>query len=197
VIYEEDTPLFEELQAGRVAVDEELAAVMHEELLTALDAAGFAQYEVANFARRVPSDNGAEIPRRACRHNINYWRGGSYYGIGPSAAEYVRGVRSKNWSNTPLWCEQLEKGRRAVESTERLAPLARAGELAAFGLRMNAGWPLAEFRRRTGFDLSVEWRHEIQRLVSLGYGALQPGRFHLTKNGMRYADWAAEEFLRS
>jgi len=199
VIYEEDTPLFEDLQAGRVAVDDELAGVMHEELLAKLEAGGFVQYEVANFARRTASDGaaGAEIPERACRHNVNYWRGGSFYGVGPSAAEYVRGVRAKNWSNTQLWCEQVEKGRRAVESSERLAPLGRAGELAAFGLRMNAGWPLAEFRRRTGFDLPVEWRQEIQRLISLGYGALQPGRFHLTKTGMKYADWAAEEFLRS
>ncbi len=196
VIYEEDTPLFEDLQAGRVAPNDDLAAAMHEELLSTLDAAGFAQYEVANFARRVPAESG-EVPRRACRHNVNYWRGGSFYGVGPSAAEYVRGVRSKNWSNTQLWCGQLEKGRRAVESSERLAPLARAGELAAFGLRMNAGWPLAEFQSRTGVDLRVEWSQEIQRLVSLGYGALGRGSFHLTQTGMRYADWAAEEFLRA
>ena len=195
VIYEEDTPLFEELQAGRVALDEDLAAAMHEELLGMLDAAGFAQYEIANFARRVPRDN-AEIPFRACRHNVNYWRGGSYYGVGPGAAEYVRGARSKNWSNTVLWREQLEQGRRAVESVERLRPLSRAGELAAFGLRMNAGWPLAEFRRRTGYDLPQEWSGEIARLEALGYGKLGAERFCLTPRGMRYADWAAQEFLR-
>jgi len=95
-----------------------------------------------------------------------------------------------------LWCEQVEQGRRAIESSERLAPLARAGELAAFGLRMNIGWPLAEFKERSGFDLRGEWSAEINRLTELGYGAIEGGRFHLTKRGMRYADWAAEEFLR-
>jgi oxygen-independent coproporphyrinogen-3 oxidase len=194
VIYEEDTPLFEQLQAGKIAVDEELAAAMYEELLTTLEGAGFAQYEVANFARKKAGDG--EIPGRACRHNVNYWRGGSFYGLGPSAAEYVRGARAKNWSNTILWCEQLERGRRAVESSERLEPLARAGELAAFGLRMNAGWPLEQFRKRTGFDLRKDWSAEMDRLLGLGYAKLEPDRFHLTAQGMRYADWAAEEFLK-
>jgi len=195
VIYEEDTPLFDQLQAGSIMPNEDLACDMHEELLATLESNGFDQYEVANFARRHPSDSDG-IPRRACRHNVNYWRGGSYYGLGPSAAEYVRGVRTKNWSNTVLWCEQVEQGRRAIESSERLAPLARAGELAAFGLRMNIGWPLAEFKERSGFDLRGEWSAEINRLTELGYGAIEGGRFHLTKRGMRYADWAAEEFLR-
>ena len=62
-------------------------------------------------------------PSRACKHNVNYWRGGSFYGLGPSATGYVRGVRTKNWANTQLYCEQLEKGRRAIESSEELPPL--------------------------------------------------------------------------
>src|SRR6266705_1962648 len=61
-------------------------------------------------------------PASACQHNINYWRGGSYYGLGPSAAGYVRGIRTKNWSNTQLYCEELARGRRAIESHEELSP---------------------------------------------------------------------------
>ncbi|RXM19433.1 coproporphyrinogen III oxidase, partial [Citrobacter sp. AAK_AS5] len=84
---------------------------------------------------------------------VNYWRGGSFYGAGPSATTYVRGVREKNWSNTQLYCTQLESGSRAIASREVLAPLARAGETAAFGLRMTVGWPFEQFRRVTGYDL--------------------------------------------
>ena len=74
-----------------------------------------------------------------------------YHGLGPSATGYVRGVRTKNWSNTQLYCDQLEKGKRAIESSEELPPLARAGETAAFGLRMNAGWPFTEFQANDRF----------------------------------------------
>ena len=90
-----------------------------------------------------------------------------------------------------------EQGRRAVESSEELESLARAGEMAAFGLRMNAGWPLVEFKARTGHELTVEWAAEIRQLVDLGYGRADGQRFQLTRQGLRYADWAAELFLRS
>jgi coproporphyrinogen III oxidase-like Fe-S oxidoreductase len=95
-----------------------------------------------------------------------------------------------------LYCEQLEKGKRAIEFREELQPLARAGEIAAFGLRMNAGWPLGFFKQRTGVDLRQEWSKEIAQLVGLDYAKLGPDRFQLTRRGLRYADWAAEQFLR-
>ena len=196
VIYEEDTPLFEQLQAGKIIENEELACAMYDELLGATAAAGLEQYEIANFARHFSSAP-AEIPDHACRHNVNYWRGGPFHGLGPSAAGYVRGVRTKNWSNTSVYCDLLERGRRAVESSEELPPLARAGELAAFGLRMTAGWPLAQFRDRTGFELRAEWGAEINRMLDLGYAELSADRFRLTAQGLRYADWAGGEFLRS
>lgn len=136
------------------------------------------------------------LPGFACRHNVGYWRGLDSYGLGPSASEYVRGVRAKNWSNTQMYCEQLEKGRRAKEFAEALPPLSRAGELAAFGLRMNRGWGFEEFRARTGFDLRNEWRDDLDELVQRGWAAEAAGRFHLTRAGLRFADSAAERLLR-
>jgi oxygen-independent coproporphyrinogen-3 oxidase len=196
IIYEEDTPLFKQLQLTKNSVDEDLACDMYDRLLGVSAEKGFQQYEVANFARHI-SAHPAEIPDRACMHNVNYWRGGSFYGLGPSAASYVAGVRSKNYSNTALYCEHLERNSRAIETSEELSPLARAGELAAFGLRMNAGWPLKKFKERTGFDLREHWGEEIQKLIKLDYGRLGREHFQLTPKGLRYADWAAEMFLRS
>ena len=194
VIYEDDTPLFEQLKAGEFSVDENLACEMYEELITHATRAGFHQYEIANFARGELSDG--KIPALACKHNVNYWRGGAYHGLGPSATGYVRGVRTKNWANTQLYCEQLEKGKRAIESSEELSPLRRAGEIAAFGLRMNAGWPFEEFQRTTHFDLRREWSTEMQQLEKRGWGEITGDRFQLTRPGLRFADAAAEMFLR-
>jgi len=263
VIYEEDTPLFHQLRAGEFDVDEELACEMYEELILRATAAGFRQYEIANFARdqaashdesRMANGDGeprlpgmdaqrdcepgsagvpagelvlaadvrhsgvtpalpgevydkinghspfairhSRIPSFACRHNVNYWRGGSFYGLGPSATSYVHGVRTRNWSNTQLYCEQLEKGRRAIESREELPPLKRAGETAAFGLRMTAGWPFEEFRRTTDFDLRREWAADMEELARRGWGEISPDAFRLTPRGLRFADAAAELFLR-
>jgi oxygen-independent coproporphyrinogen-3 oxidase len=205
VIYEHDTPLYQQLHAGQFDVDEDLACAMYEMLVETAQNAGFTRYEVANFARikarsfpapRTNSNGDREVPAYACRHNVIYWRGGFFHGIGPSATGYVRGIRSRNWANTPLYCEQLEKGKRAIESSEQLSPLRRAGETAGFGLRMDAGWPLADFQRTTGFDLVTEWQAEIQKLSEQGWAQLKPDRFQLTPTGLRFADTAAEMFLR-
>jgi len=209
VIYEDDTPLYEQLQAGEFSVDENLACEMYEELISTATRGGFHQYEIANFARNKTlnsqlhvaskrSEDGStlNIPSQACRHNVNYWRGGSFYGLGPSATGYVRGVRTKNWSNTQLYCDQLEKGKRAIESSEELPPLRRAGEIAAFGLRMNAGWPFGQFTQTTGYDLRGEWSAEINELVAHGFGRADAEGFQLTPHGLRFADFAAEKFLR-
>jgi len=193
--YEEDTPFFQQWQPGKAEPDEDLACAMYEALLSSAQVTGFAQYEVSNFARRTPGDSG-EIPARACQHNVNYWRGGAYHGLGPSAAAYVDGARTKNWSDTWRYCECLECGQRAIETSERLEPLGRAGEIAAFGLRLTAGWPLTLFEARTGFDLRVHWRTEIDALCARGDAVLEPDRFKLTAQGLRFADLAAEMFLR-
>lgn len=196
VIYEEDTPLFEQLKAGQFDVDEELACDMYEVLVETAAGSGFQQYEIANFARNRSAGPAPQIPSQACLHNVNYWRGGSFYGLGPSATSYIRGVRTRNWSNTQLYCEQLEKGRRAIESTEELPPFASAGETAAFGLRMNAGWSFREFESVTGRDLRKEWSADMEQLTKSGWGAADEEGFHLTPAGLRFADAAAELFLR-
>ena len=105
-------------------------------------------------------------------------------------------MRTKNWANTQLYCEQLEKNKRAIESSEELPPLKRAGETAAFGLRMNAGWPFADFQRATNFDLRSEWNSEIKNLEERGWGKVSGDSFYLTHQGLRFADAAAELFLR-
>lgn len=216
VIYEEDTPLYAQLQANEFSVDEDLACAMYDELLDRAAAHGFAQYEIANFAREqalpgpqtaarcapaapaapAPTPGRRPPPAYACRHNLNYWAGGSFVGLGPSAASFVAGVRTKNWPNTVLYCERLERGERPVESRDELSPLARAGEIAAFGLRRNAGWGFDEFRAATGFDLREQWRCELERLVADGWGIWDAGGIRLTRSGLRFADTVAEWFLR-
>jgi coproporphyrinogen III oxidase-like Fe-S oxidoreductase len=74
--------------------------------------------------------------------------------------------------------------------------LKRAGETAAFGLRMNTGWPFEEFQRATSFDLRNEWSADMNQLAGRGWGEISPDGFHLTRQGLRFADSAAELFLR-
>jgi len=195
VIYEEDTPLYEQLQAGEFDVDEALACAMYDRLIDTTAAAGFVQYEVANFAHHEGKPD-PELPSRACRHNINYWRAGACQALGPSASGFVDGRRIRNVANTERYCEQLALGQRAHESVEQLSPQASAGETAAFGLRMNAGWPFDVFTQVTGHDLRIDWVGDMQRAVDAGWGVQTAERFYLTRKGLRFADVIAEWFIR-
>lgn len=202
VIYEEDTPLFARFQQGDFTVDEDLACAQYERLLERTAEAGLFQYEVANFARdrRAPDPPPAvlseEFPAYACRHNINYWRGGDFYGLGPSAVSYIRGIRTRQTPHTLSWCRAVEQGQVPVVFQEQLSPFARAGEIAAFGLRVVSGWPYDTFLRRTGFDLRQAWAPELQELERRQWGVREANRFRLTPLGLRFADAAAEMMLR-
>ena len=61
---------------------------------------------------------------------------------------------------------------------------------------MNAGWPFGEFQRVTGFDLRREWSAEMDQLAGRGWASRDTNRFQLTSQGLRFADSAAELFLR-
>ena len=195
VIYEEDTPLYEQLKAGEFDVDEALASEMYEILVDRLDQNGFEQYEIANFAR-VAEQAANGIPAYACRHNVNYWVGGEYLALGPAAAGHLDGQRYQNWSNTDLYCEAVKAGRLPRDGGERLKPLAKASETAAFSLRMNRGIYFDEFEARTGYSLNQTWRSELDGLIQRGWGERMEQGFRLTREGFRFADAAGVELLK-
>ena len=192
---EEDTEYFKSLNSGNYTVDEELVSAMYDELVEKAYENGLFRYEVSNFARdKANVDNG--IPSFACKHNVNYWRGKWYYGAGASASGFKDGIRTRNVSNTELYCQLLKSGKSPVEEIDKIPPLSRAGEIAAFGLRMDVGWGYAEFLNATGFDLRTHWQKEMVRLIGLGYAVGDEKSFRLTPIGLRFADWAGELFIR-
>ncbi len=191
---EEDTEYFKSLNSGIYTVDEDLVSAMYDELVERAYENGVFRYEVSNFASDKHNANKG-IPSFACKHNVNYWRGGWYYGAGASASGFKDGVRTKNVSDTGLYCELLKCGKSPVEEIDEIPALSRAGEIAAFGLRMDVGWDYEEFLRTTGFDLRTNWQKEMNRLIDLGYAIADEKSFRLTPIGLRFADWAGELFL--
>jgi len=184
--YEDDTPLMHALEKeGASSLDEETTLAMYERLVAATAAGGFAQYEISNFAR----------PGRECRHNLNYWRGGEYVGVGPSASGFVDGWRYRNVANTDAYVERIQNGQPPTEYAERLSPRARAGELVAFALRMNEGIAAAAFERETGFRLDRLWPKELADLTAQGLTEWNGERLQLTARGRLVADRVAESFI--
>lgn len=184
--YEDDTPLFRQLEArGIKRPDEETAIAMHERMLAVTAEAGFRQYEISNIAR----------PGRECRHNLNTWRGGDYVGVGPSACGFVDGWRYQNVPDIDAYVARIESGQPPSDHAERLSPRARAGELAAFALRMNEGVGATAFEQQTGFRLDQLWPEALGDLVSQKLVEWNGTRLSLTPRGRQLADTVAEAFI--
>lgn len=146
--YEEGTPFFARRASGRlVPADEDLEAAMFLEARSTLEPAGYAAYEISNFAR----------PGFESRHNRNYWRAGDYLGLGPGAHSHARlpdGAR--RWANRRDPAEYAEaalRDGRAVESDERLDLRRAASEWLLLGLRTVEGIDRHAFRERVGAEL--------------------------------------------
>lgn len=133
------------------------------------------QYEVSNYARR-----GFE-----CRHNINYWTGGRYIGIGPGAAGRVRiGDRffeTKNPDTAEKWT-----GRPDMRPLGRKA---RARELLLGGLRMNRGIRFSEFEENCGLDFwAAANREKAEDLARAGMLSISGKKIRVRAKGAPILD---------
>lgn len=180
--YEEGTPFAAWRGRGALApVTEEVEAAMFIRAQDLLAAFGYAQYEISNYA----------LPGRECAHNLNYWRGGAYLGIGAGAHSFVP-VRSggRRWSNEmspSAYVERIKGGGHARVDEELLTPEQGRGEFAFLGLRCRDGIDEGEFARRFG----VEFTAAFPQAVGLARdGALErtAGRWRLSPRGLMVAD---------
>lgn len=133
LIVEDGTPLGRRVAAGAVsAPDEDEQAdkyLLAEEVLVT---AGLANYEISNWAR----------PGHECRHNLGYWRGDSWWGVGPGAHSHVGGFRWWNHRLPVRWGRALDEGAWPVAGHERLGTVTRHEERVLLELRCATGLPL-------------------------------------------------------
>lgn len=188
LILEPDAPLTIWLEERDIApVDDDQARDFWDLAETLLGDHGFRHYEISNFAK----------PGRECAHNLNYWRGGDYAGVGASAHSYIAGRRFANADDMEDYIARIDSAGTAEVFSERLDPEARARECAVFWLRLAEGINAAAFRRRTGFAIADLYRNELPRL--LDSGSLEwddnGGRIKLTRAAYPLADAVLAELV--
>ena len=117
LMYEEGTPLYRLLQAGKVKdMDDELYRQMYDRLIDRLSEAGYEQYEISNFAKLNNHHSMLKVhsPYRS-QHNSSYWHNVPYIGIGAAAHSYSNGKRSWNIADTKAYIAALQESRRPCE----------------------------------------------------------------------------------
>ncbi|MFA5087753.1 MAG: radical SAM family heme chaperone HemW [Candidatus Omnitrophota bacterium] len=120
--------------------------------------AGFRQYEISNF-----SQNALES-----RHNICYWIGGNYLGLGLGAHSHFDGRRSWNISRLPEYIRRVQGGLPSEEGREVLTAEQRFLESLVFGLRMNQGVSLEALEKKYSILLDDPRKVIIDECVRQG-----------------------------
>lgn len=181
LMLEEGTPFFRERENLRLPAEEE-AAAMYEEGGALLEAAGYAQYEISNYAKQ----------GFACRHNTGYWQGEEYLGLGPAAVSCTGNERRSNVADLEAWLSAVRQGKRAA-SVERLGFTEKAEELVMLGLRTAQGLDLAAYRALTGRDFEKDNAALIGELLRRAMAGKKDGRFFLTRKGMLVSSAVMEQ----
>ena len=187
--YEERTPYHAWRESGRiVAVPEDDEATMAESAVAILEAAGLLRYEISSFAR----------PGYEARHNVSYWDGSDYLGVGPGAHSFTRDpAPGRRWVNERLpaaYAAAVRATGLAVGRDERLSVAQARGEFVITGLRRLAGVDAETFRRRFGAPLE-ELFPQVAGLAADGLVERAAGRLRLTSRGLAFADTVAARFV--
>lgn len=178
LIVEEGTRLAVQVRRGEVPLpdDDDLADkyLVADETLTAL---GFGNYEVSNWAQ-----SGGE-----CRHNLAYWRGANWWGIGPGAHSHIGGVRFWNRKHPRSYAAELAEGRSPALGREVLTPDQRRVEEVLLRLRLREGLPLAL--------LTASERSRVPGFVEQGLAVEVHQLLRLTRDGRLLADGVVRDLL--
>jgi putative oxygen-independent coproporphyrinogen III oxidase len=178
---EPDTPFFGLHKAGKLTVpDEDLARDLYDLTQSICSAAGLPAYEISNHAR----------PGAECRHNLVYWRGHDYAGVGPGAHGRLtidgRRVATATEKRPEAWLMRVEETGTGFTVDEKLTSGETADEYLLMGLRLAEGIDTARYSALSGRDLDPK-RISILREE----GAVETttdGRLRVTKSGFPLLD---------
>lgn len=183
---EGDTPFHRQWTSGALSVPDEDAQVsMYTQAIDRLSRNGFVHYEVSNFAR----------PGLECRHNLTYWDGGNYLGIGPSAHSHLDGCRFANVRTLGAYLDRIEAHGTATDEEERLTQAQQAGESILLGLRMITGLDVRAFKSKFGLAAYEVRQPVIASLAASGLIEESNHHIRLTRNGLAVADSVCAELM--
>lgn len=178
LIVESGTRLAAAVRRGSVeAPDDDLMADMYELADECFHAAGLPWYELSNWA----------APGEECRHNLAYWRGDDWWGVGPGAHSHISGTRWWNAKHPGSYVRRVSEGLSPAAGREVLDATTRRLEDVMLGIRMASGIAVT--------DLDPDQRERLPAQVARGLGAVSNGRFVLTRPGRLLADAVIRELV--
>lgn len=184
LILEEGTPFYENREKLDLP-DEDTERRMYERTGEILEEYGCRQYEISNYARE----------GYRCRHNLGYWTGREYLGLGLGASSLWRDTRFRNTDSMEEYLKDSGNLPKIRREEEKLSASDRQSEYMILGLRLTEGISLAGFRETFGTDVRKVWPGVLEKYE--GYGLLEEaaGRLKFTGEGISLSNVVLAEFL--
>lgn len=184
LILEEGTPFYENREKLDLP-DEDTERRMYERTGEILEEYGRRQYEISNYARE----------GYRCRHNLGYWTGREYLGLGLGASSLWRDTRFRNTDSMEEYLKDSGNLPKIRREEEKLSASDRQSEYMILGLRLTEGISLAGFRETFGTDVRKVWPGVLEKYE--GYGLLEEaaGRLKFTGEGISLSNVVLAEFL--
>jgi oxygen-independent coproporphyrinogen-3 oxidase len=178
---EKGTPLETLIKSRELAaVSDDVQAKMYRALLQAMAGSGFDRYEISNFAH----------PGFESRHNLKYWEGEKYLGLGPAAHSFDGQLRSANFRDLEKYTRMLDKNHLPVAFSEKLTDYQKKQERLLLGLRLASGVPLAEVE-------TVINKTAMATLISSGHIFINDDRVLLSEKGLLVADEVITRLIKN
>lgn len=187
LMIEEETPLAHNQRLLDVLPNDDLQAEMYNWTRSYLSEEGYLHYETSNFAR----------PGFECQHNLGYWLGQDYLGLGPGAVSFSHLIRSKNREDIDCYVQDLEENKLPVEpeEVEHLSEHERMAERIILGLRLSQGVRLDSFRQEFNQDIRDIFPGVLERYIRLNVLSLNEDTLKLNPDYWFVANSVLQEFV--
>ena len=170
--------------------DEDTEREMYYMTRNCLAEQGYERYEISNYAR----------PGFECRHNVGYWTGTGYLGLGLGASSYLEGCRFHNTSDFQSYVsahfdDEEEVCQALRQDMEQLSVKSKMEEFMFLGLRLTRGVSVEGFITRFGQSIRNVYGGVIDKLEREGLLEHKNGYYHLTERGLDLSNYAMSLFL--
>ncbi|MDD4924338.1 MAG: radical SAM family heme chaperone HemW [Dehalococcoidales bacterium] len=155
---EPEESLFKEIESGKLPdISAGTAASQYELAEELLQKHGYVHYEISNWAQ----------PGRECRHNLVYWQGSEYLGIGVAAHSYIGKRRSSNTEDLDKYINALSHNVLPPQDVDEIIiPELEIAESIILGLRLYSGISIKDFEKRFGIDIMKRFGRQIEELIN-------------------------------
>jgi oxygen-independent coproporphyrinogen-3 oxidase len=183
---EEETPLAKDIERGKISPsDPDTAADQYEAAGDLLASAGYAHYEISNWAKY-----GCQ-----CKHNLVYWQCCRYLGVGVAAHSYLDDHRLANAEDLDEYINKLNMGSLAVEMEEEIDSRLQLSEHIILALRLSGGVSSQDIKNRFGIEITEMFKNQLAELEQLGLVELTADALRLTDRGRLLGNEVFQRFL--